>query len=523
MRIGPATLLVTLAIAAPAEAAVVSYDGQVRFRGDAGANEVTILAIDGGVRLRVRDDATTLSIEPAGGSECVRVDEHEAVCPNRMPPEVRTEGGDDRLRMTGPRLAGASVDLGDGNDKAETDGGYVAGGAGDDDLRGPVIHGNAGNDRLVVVDGIGRSAGGEDGDDVITGTDLPESLSGGPGRDRIEAGAGDDTLADDDGAAAAPDVYDGGPGTDRITYRDDMTLTPRTAGVQVDLIAGTGGASGEGDVLAGLEGATGTSHDDVLRGTDGPDGLDGSFGSDVVDGRAGNDLLEDGPGFDHVFGGAGDDELRGGSDDDVLDGGPGDDVLSGWHGRDTLLGGDGADRLTGGEGPDLLEAGAGDDVLHAEGDFTRDAVRCGAGADTGVADTGDDVEEGCESLQRVGAPFPPFLKPPGQTARATAAVTGRVARFVVGCEFRGDGPRTGFIVLYIGGREAGRGAWDCRRSRDQFQSGGRSSVFGDVTLTRAAARRVRRSRKVRATAVIDLRLDGQLPVKERVLLVRGRS
>jgi hypothetical protein len=62
-----------------------------------------------------------------------------------------------------------------------------------------------------VITGIEQAGGGE-GDDVLAGTDGPNSLGGGPGDDVIVARGGDDELSGGPGA----DGLDGGPGADRI-------------------------------------------------------------------------------------------------------------------------------------------------------------------------------------------------------------------------------------------------------------------------------------------------------------------
>ena len=517
VRVAPAALLVALLVAAPADAAVVTReDARAVFHGGDEANDVTVRGSNEVVR--VRDEAAPLDIASSAEGFCVRVDEHEVECRQTAPVAVHTGGGDDRLHVTGAPLR-AYAELGEGNDTAEAESGYIVGGPGDDELRGALVRGGAGDDLVTVVDELGHSGAGEEGDDVVVGSGASDELSGGPGRDRIEAGAGDDELLDEDGASPAPDVYDGGPGTDRMLYGDQefrSSPTPRTAAVTVDLAAGTAGAPGEHDALAGLEGAVGTDYDDLLSGTDGADRLDGGDGNDVVDGRGGADLLEDGPGSDRVSGGDGDDELRSRAGDDVLDGGPGADVLHGLFGRDTLLGGDGPDRLSGGEGPDVLDAGAGSDVVHAEGDFVRDAVRCGDDADVTVADRGDVVDPACESARLVPVPFPRFLTAPGQRGPAVSLVLRRSALLEVGClaSLMGRDPR---LVLYVGGREVGRAGWECGwNDLDPFR--GRYTTHVYVTLTAAAARRLRRERRLRAVAVIDLGLEAQLLLKERLVL-----
>ena len=117
----------------------------------------------------------------------------------------------------------------------------------------------------------------DDIDNVLTGTEDPDSLGGGKkGNDAIQGLAGDDVL-------------DGGNGDDVLD----------------------GGAD-----------------DDVLKGGNGDDFLDGSFGDDSLGGNNGEDVL---------YGGAGDDELDGGNGRDTVNGGAGDDVLTGGNGPDLFV------------------------------------------------------------------------------------------------------------------------------------------------------------------------------------------
>ncbi len=119
---------------------------------------------------------------------------------------------------------------------------------------------------------------------------------------------------------------------------------------------------------------TGTSGNDVLRGTPRADVICAGAGDDVVLALGGNDRVEGGPGRDRIYGGAGRDSLAGQQGGDSLVGGPGDDALYG-HGGD--------DRLRGGAGADLLLAAEGDDRIIGAG--PEDRVDGGMGDDVGVA------------------------------------------------------------------------------------------------------------------------------------------
>lgn len=173
-------------------------------------------------------------------------------------------------------------------------------------------------------------------DQIITGSETDEAISGGTGDDQINGYDGDDTLA-------------GGTGADHL-YGDDGD-----------------------DSLAGEAG------DDLLHGETGTDSMTGGSGDDTLFGHSGDDLLEGGDGADSLIGGFGADLLDGGDGDDSLLGREGDDTLNGGAGQDVLFGGDGndlvdgtgdegaADFLNGGDGDDMIRIGAGDIATGGDG------------------------------------------------------------------------------------------------------------------------------------------------------------
>ncbi len=91
---------------------------------------------------------------------------------------------------------------------------------------------------------------------------------------------------------------------------------------------------------------TGTSGDDVLRGTPKADVICGGAGNDRIYGRGGDDILIGGPGNDRIYGGAGDDTLIGEAGHDLLDGGAGDDLVIGGPGNDRVVSGGGVDTVS---------------------------------------------------------------------------------------------------------------------------------------------------------------------------------
>jgi serralysin len=165
--------------------------------------------------------------------------------------------------------------------------------------------------------------GGSPGADWLNGYDMP---------DRINGGAGDDTLFGGGGR----DEMDGGPGADSIS----------------------GGESG-----------------DRIFGGDGVDFMNGNQGGDYVHGGAGDDWLFGGQDTDQVVGGDGNDFMNGNLGSDTLDGGDGADTIYGGQSDDVLYGYDGADWMSGDRGDDMLTGGKGGDVFYFATGFGVDIVR----------------------------------------------------------------------------------------------------------------------------------------------------
>ncbi len=216
------------------------------------------------------------------------------------------------------------------------------------------------------------------GDDSITGSTQADLLAGYAGADTI----------------------DGGDGTDRVDYSSS------SAGVTVDLVAGTGaGGDAQGDVLTSIENLTGSTFGDKLYGSAGANALDGGAGSDTLRGNGGADALTGGLAIDvadysNAAGGvvvnlaagtgsgsdaegdtlSGIENVYATKQDDTLTGDGNANILWGAEGNDVLNGGDGADTLSAGTGTDQLSGGAGDDLLRGAED--GDTIDGGAGSDT---------------------------------------------------------------------------------------------------------------------------------------------
>jgi Ca2+-binding RTX toxin-like protein len=235
-----------------------------------------------------------------------------------------------------------------------------------------------------------------DGNDILTGDPLANTISAGRGNDTIFASGGDD-------------VVDGGPGLDTYVFTDrfretvaahaDGTLTllnpdtgsiTRLSGIELFTIARTTlSLDAFLTVAASTDGffKDGTASRDILRGSPDQDTLLGAGGDDYLYGFDRDDTLRGGTGSDRLYGGAGQDLLAGDDDADWLWGGLGDDTLSGGSGNDLLFGEAGDDILIGDAGNDVLRGGDGDDRL--VGGPGYDSLYGGDGADTFVPDAQD--------------------------------------------------------------------------------------------------------------------------------------
>jgi Ca2+-binding RTX toxin-like protein len=277
---------------------------QVRVRYSQG----NLSIVDRGVK-RIR-------VLPGVFAECHARSRRHVVCED-APVDMRLGDRDDR----------AAFPPGDGTDPPRTDAMALAEDpsyyANDDDEG--AIHNEA------FIDG-GR------GNDVIYGTAGDDVIYPGPGRDKVRArGGADAILLSPDGAR---DSIGTGSGIDSLNYASRRA-------VRVDLAAGTAGAAGEHDTVAGIERVHGGSKGDTLLGGPQSDALYGDGGGDHIDGRGGDDL---------VIGDAPDAKRPAAN---TLAGGPGDDLIDARGARLTPT-----NRVDCGAGEDVV-AGEVDDLLAA--------------------------------------------------------------------------------------------------------------------------------------------------------------
>ena len=278
-------------------------------------------------------------------------------------PGTGVNGGDGNDTLSGTDSADR-LDGNDGNDLLAGQGGddTIFGGPGDDTLLG-----GAGNDVLYGLSGHSSLVGGQ-GDDTLYSADWDVMLDGGEGEDfawidrsgnavpvvlaarglsgtltdsghttrlrglkrlevfggagddRMESGAGADTLHGGDGN----DWLDGGAGANRLYGgAGDDTLVSGGWDVVLD--------GGAGQNLAILDRSS------SLRGLLlGPAALSDGVATTLLQGIARLEVTA-GSGADTLVGGAGDDTLRGGAGDDRLEGGSGADWLHGGPGDDVFL------------------------------------------------------------------------------------------------------------------------------------------------------------------------------------------
>jgi Ca2+-binding RTX toxin-like protein len=244
---------------------------------------------------------------------------------------------------------------------------------------------NGAGDLVVWIDGTQLIAEGDlvddfhaiglGGNDVLRvdfRLDLPSTLDGGAGDDKLIGGASSDLLIGGEGVDrffgnGGDDSMDGGLGADQLfgaAGRDTADYSSRTGDLFINHFDagggfGRGGEADEDDILGlDIERVLGGSGNDRFIGDERGNTFIGGAGNDLFVGKGGNDAL---------LAGAGDDSIIAGTGDDFLEGGSGADTMYGQQGNDNLQGQDGNDQLF-------------------ANDNTRDTVNGGANSDTATAD-----------------------------------------------------------------------------------------------------------------------------------------
>jgi Ca2+-binding RTX toxin-like protein len=250
-----------------------------------------------------------------------------------------------------------------------------------------IVNAGAGNDNLNLS-GLSAAASvsinGDEGDDIVVGSPIDDTIHGGIGNDRITGGrnstagpeqihgdAGNDVMIWNNGEGN--DLNDGGDGVDETlivegTGADDNHVDPNGGLIRFQRV-GAGPFTVDMNTTVEKLSVTSFSGDDKL--TTAP----GIALNMNIDAGSGTDTISTGDGNDVVLGGDGNDTLNGAGGGDRLVGDRGGDNMNGGAGDDTLVwnNGDGSDVMNGDDGVDRIEdnlSGA-DDISTLKPDGAR--------------------------------------------------------------------------------------------------------------------------------------------------------
>lgn len=316
------------------------------------SNRDRIFATEDNVEIGLRSDFSVLS-----GIEIINSRSHE---------NVTIEGSSDGVNwnFSGINVNGiAAINGNDGQDIIQGSNGSdtINGGAGHDQIYGgtgqDTLIGGADSDFLFGENGRDTLSGGS-GNDILNGGQGRDFLTGGEGFDIFEYGpsSGHDIITD---FTLGEDFIDLNGFDGEVTY-EDLRFVQTATGLRVYM--GDSSAILENVFLNSLpEEAFILPEVEIIVDEDVT--IDGGNNADTLEGGSGNDTINASHGDDTIFGHAGDDHLDGGNGNDSLTGGSGSDVLIGSHGSDTLFGEGGDDTLDGGNDNDTLDGGSGDDTL----------------------------------------------------------------------------------------------------------------------------------------------------------------
>jgi Ca2+-binding RTX toxin-like protein len=216
------------------------------------------------------------------------------------------------------------------------------------------IHGNGGDNRLIVTQVGDHELYGYGGNDTLIGHGDDDWLDGGANIDAMYGHHGNDTYIVNHASDVASEVHDGVTFTGYDTVKSYISYTLPDFIERLQFFE-------DSDAIQGV----GNSLDNELIGNSYNNYLYGMAGDDTIWGQDGRD---------RIWGGSGIDTLYGGSDDDRLYGESNDDWLYGDAGNDELDGGSGADVMRGGRDNDTYFVGnAGDQVIEYA-DQGRDTV-----------------------------------------------------------------------------------------------------------------------------------------------------
>lgn len=199
------------------------------------------------------------------------------------------------------------------------------------------IVGSQSDDRLEATGSTGVRFRGEEGDDILIGTDEDDILEGGDGNDEITDGFGTDQVFGGDGddifhnQGGPNDLFDGGEGSDTLVT-DVTGFGLDQIFVDLDEVAGSqrGGLQplSSADTLVSVENFTFIGAWDAF--------VTGSDAANIITTDSGSDDITTGLGRDTVNAGAGDDMIDASAGDFATEG-FGDRIRPGL-GSDTVLG-----------------------------------------------------------------------------------------------------------------------------------------------------------------------------------------
>jgi Ca2+-binding RTX toxin-like protein len=213
----------------------------------------------------------------------------------------------------------------------------------------------------------GLAMHGNNGANVITGTNQNDSIFGNGGNDVLMGGAGSDQLT----GGAGIDSLSGGDGEDLFfSSLADLATDTVNGGSGFDVLFVTGATNGQTLVLlpSRVNGLEQINFSEALDEFFEPVTMhvDGSaLGAGIeIFGNQTSNRITGGAGGDRLFGGfGGNDTLIGLSGNDILEDSGGNSLLIGGAGNDALSGSQGSDTMLGGMGNDLFD-------LASDADFT---------------------------------------------------------------------------------------------------------------------------------------------------------
>ncbi len=231
-------------------------------------------------------------------------------------------------------------------------------------------------DDIVTGGGLGDTIHGGLGVDTLFGNDGNDTLDGGAGADTMRGGAGDDLIIWDNTA----DNIGGGDGTDTVIAYWSLTLTADTENL---VLTGPNASSGVGNAQV-----------NVITGNANHNFLDGLGGNDTMYGGSGDDEFAVNSGFDIVDGGSGGDTIRAAASYDLAASSQGVEILElfgieaptdgyGDAGDNIIFGNDSVNTIDGRAGQDTLWGNNGNDVFVFRAGSGQDLlIEGGTGTDT---------------------------------------------------------------------------------------------------------------------------------------------